>query len=65
MSDSRLHKEKGKSKRGEYGEDFNDYPENVKKYYDRRCGTKDGSKYKKSKLDKERKREDEMIKQEF
>jgi len=65
MSDSRLHKEKGKSKRGEYGEDFNDYPEKVQKYYDRRCGTIDGRKWKNRKLEKERKHEDDLIKQEF
>lgn len=41
MSNSYLHKDKGKSKRGIYGESFNDYPLKVKKYYDRHCGSID------------------------
>lgn len=39
MSRSKLHSEKCKSKRGIYGEDFNNYPFKVRKYYDRHCGT--------------------------
>lgn len=41
MSRSNLHKEKGKSKRGLYGESFENFPFKVKKYYDRHCGSKD------------------------
>lgn len=39
MSKTKLHSEKAKSKRGVYGDDFNDYPLKVKKYYDRHCGS--------------------------
>lgn len=38
MSDSYLHKDKGKSKRGVYGEEFKDFPQKVRQYYDRKCG---------------------------
>ena len=41
MSDTKLYKEKGKSKRGKYGEDFDDYPFKVKKHIERHCGSKD------------------------
>ena len=41
MSKTYLHKEKGKSKHGVYGESFKDYPMKVRKYYDRHCGLKD------------------------
>lgn len=65
MSDTKLYKEIGKAKRGEYGEEFNAYPEKVKKFYDRRCGTKDAKVWKKHKLEEEVKHEDAMIKQTF
>jgi len=39
MSNSYLHKDKGKSKRGVYGEEFKDYPQKVQQYYDRHCGS--------------------------
>ena len=35
MSDSKLHKEKGKTRRGVYGDDV---PEIVTRYFDRKCG---------------------------
>ena len=56
MSDSYLNKEKGKSKRGLYGEKFNDYPLKVKKYYDRKCGSIDGKLNKMEILEKEDKK---------
>lgn len=39
MSDSKLHKEKGKTRRGIYGDDT---PEIVDQYFDRKCGKIDG-----------------------
>ena len=53
MSDSKLHKEKGKTRRGIYGDDA---PEIVTRYYDRRCGKIDG------KVDRNEKREKELRK---
>ena len=41
MSKTYLHKQKGKSKHGLYGESFENLPFKVKKYYDRHCGLKD------------------------
>lgn len=41
MSDTRLHKERGRAKHGMYGDDFNDFPFKVKKHADRHCGAKD------------------------
>ena len=53
MSDSKLHKEKGKTRRGVYG----DYtPEIVDQYFDRKCGKIDG------KLSRNEKREKELRK---
>ena len=48
MADSKLHKEKGKTRRGIYGDDV---PEIVTRYYDRRCGKIEG------KVDRNEKRE--------
>lgn len=56
MSRTYLHKEKGKSKHGVYGDNFRDYPENVQKYYDRHCGSNDDKLAKMEKLKKEEKR---------
>lgn len=57
MSDSYLHKDKGKSKRCIYGEEFKDYPLKVQKYYDRKCGSIDGKLNKMEILEKESKKE--------
>ena len=54
MADSKLHKEKGKTRRGVYGDDV---PEIVIRYFDRKCGKIDG------KLDRNEKREKEWIKE--
>ena len=56
MSDSYLHKDKGKSKRGIYGKSFKDYPLKVKQYYDRKCGAIDGKLSKMEILEKENKK---------
>lgn len=53
MSDSKLHKEKGKARRGIYGDDT---PEIVDQYFDRKCGKIDG------KLSRNEKREKELRK---
>lgn len=53
MSDSKLHKEKGKTRRGIYCDDT---PEIVDRYFDRKCGKIDG------KLDRNEKREKELRK---
>jgi len=53
MSKTYLHKEKGKSKRGAYGESFKDYPMKVRKYYDRHCGSVDDKLSKREILEKE------------
>lgn len=55
MSKTYLHKEKGKSKNGVYGENFSDYPFKVKKYYDRHCGSNDDKIAKMETLKKEKK----------
>lgn len=55
MSKTYLHKEKGKSKSGVYGENFSDYPFKVKKYYDRHCGSNDDKLSKMEMLKKENK----------
>ena len=39
MSDTKLHKLKGKTRRGVYGDDV---PEKVTRYFDRKCGKIDG-----------------------
>jgi hypothetical protein len=56
MSDSKLHKEKGRSKRGVYGESFKNFPLKVQKYYDRRCGSIDDKLSKLEALEKEAKK---------
>lgn len=53
MSDSKLHKEKGKTRRGIYGDEN---PEIVTRYFDRKCGRNDG------KVDRNEKREKELRK---
>ena len=53
MSDSKLHKEKGKTRRGIYGDDV---PSIVNQYFDRKCGKIDG------KLSRNEKREKELRK---
>lgn len=53
MSDSKLHKEKGKTRRRVYGDDV---PEIVTRYFDRKCGKID------SKVDRNKKREKELRK---
>lgn len=54
MSDTKLHKEKGKTRRGIYG---NDTPEIVTRYFDRKCGKID------DKVDRNEKREKEWMKE--
>ena len=53
MADSKLHKEKGKTRRGIYGDDV---PTIVNQYFDRKCGKIDG------KLSRNEKREKELRK---
>lgn len=53
MSDSKLHKEKGKTRRGVYGDKT---PEIVTRYFDRKCGKND------DKVDRNEKREKELRK---
>ena len=62
MSKTYLHKEKGKSKHGVYGEEFQDYPFKVKKYYDRHCGSNDD---KVMKMEKQEKKEHKHRKREL
>ena len=62
MSKTYLHKEKGKSKHGVYGEEFQDYPLKVKKYYDRHCGSNDD---KVMKMEKQEKKEHKHRKREL
>ena len=50
MSDSKLHKLKGKTRRGVYGDDV---PEEVDRYFDRKCGKNDGKVYRNEKKEKE------------
>ena len=54
MSKTYLHKQKGKSKHGIYGDEFEDYPFKVRKYYDRHCGSNED---KLAKMEKIRKTE--------
>lgn len=56
MSKTYLHKEKGKSKHGIYGDNFEQYPFKVRKYYDRHCGSIDGKLSKIEKIKKENKK---------
>lgn len=65
MSKTKLHKEKAKCKHGKYGDEFEDYPFKVKKYYDRRCGSLDGHIEKCEKREKEDKKNFEHLKQEL
>lgn len=65
MSKTKLHSEKAKSKRGVYGDDFNDYPLKVKKYYDRHCGSKEDKVEKLQKQEKEDKKKFNRIKNEL
>jgi len=62
MSKTRLHSEKAKSKHGVYGDDFQDYPFKVKKYYDRHCGSNDDKLEKIRKKYKEDKKEFNKLK---
>lgn len=50
MSDTRLHKEKGKTRRGIYGDNV---PDIVDRYFDRKCGKIDDKLDKKEKIEKE------------
>ena len=50
MADSKLHKEKGKTRRGVYGDDV---PEIVTRYFDRKCGKIDDKVERKEKREKE------------
>lgn len=54
MADSKLHKEKGKTRRGIYGDNV---PEIVTRYFDRKCGKID------DKMERNEKREKEWIKE--
>ena len=56
MSKTKLHKEKARCKHGEYGDDFEDYPMEVKHYYDRRCGSREDHIEKQQKKEKEDKK---------
>ena len=50
MADSKLHKEKGKTRRGIYGDDV---PEIVTRYFDRKCGKIDDKVERNEKREKE------------
>ena len=65
MSKTRLHLEKAKSKHGVYGDDFEDYPFKVKKYYDRHCGSKDSKIEKMERSKKFEEREFKRLKNEL
>ena len=54
MANSKLHKEKGKTRRGIYGDNV---PEIVTRYFDRKCGKID------DKVDRNEKREKELRKE--
>lgn len=56
MSDTRLHKLKGKNRRNLFGDDE---PFIVKKYFDRKCGSIDGKLSKKEIIEKELRRIEE------
>lgn len=62
MSKTRLHSEKAKSKHGVYGDDFNDYPIEVKKYYDRHCGSMEDKLEKRRRKEKQDEREFKRLK---
>ena len=62
MSKTKLHSEMGKSKRGVYGDNFNDYPLKVKKYYDRHCGNMEDKLEKRRRKEKQDEREFKRLK---
>lgn len=61
MSDIKLHKEKGKTRRNV----IEGTPLEVKLYFDRKCGKIDGKKRKKELEEKEIEKEDRLIKEEY
>ena len=61
MSDTKLHKNKGKVRRNV----IEDVPLDVEKYFDRKCGSIDGKLTKKEVKDKEIKKEDKIIKERY
>ena len=61
MSDTKLHKEKGKTRRNV----IEGTPLEVKLYFDRKCGKIDGKKRKKELEEKEIEKEDRLIKEEY
>ena len=61
MSDTKLHKQKGKTRRNV----IEGTPLKVKMYFDRKCGKIDGKINKKELIDKEIEREDNLIKKEY
>ena len=61
MSDTRLHKEKSKTRRNV----IEGTPLEVKLYFDRKCGKIDGKKQKKRLEEKEIEKEDKLIKEEY
>lgn len=61
MSNSKLHKLKGKSQRNV----IEKLPLEVKKFFDRKCGSIDGKLTKKEVKDKEIKKEDKIIKERY
>ena len=61
MSDSKLHKEKGKTRRGIYGDDT---PEIVDQYFDRKCGKIDGKLHRNKLREKELKKPIEVDEEE-
>ena len=61
MSDTKLHKQKGKTRRNV----IEGTPLEVKMYFDRKCGKIDGKINKKELIDKEIEREDNFIKKEY
>ena len=65
MSKTNLHKEKAKCKHGEYGDKFEDYPLEVKKYYDRHCGSREDHIEKMQKKEKEEKKNFKHLKDEL
>lgn len=65
MSKTKLHSEKGKSKHGIYGDDFEDYPFKVKKYWDRHCGSNDSHVEKMERKEKREKKEFKRLKNEL
>lgn len=65
MSKTKLHSEKAKSKHGVYGDDFEDYPFEVKKYYDRHCGSKDSKVEKMERRERREEREFKRLKNEL